>query len=192
MLVRELLRSLTVVLIALLFATALQAQESQSFRDTVFTDQQGRPFTLREMEGGLTLLNFIFTRCPGACPTQVSKLVKVQKQLMAAHITNVEFVSLSIDPEFDTPEKLKEFAQKQSVNFSNWRLGRAEPATTRKLTDTFAAGLTKDGIGSLDHKMAVYLLDPSGGILQVYAGANLDVARIVRELTQVAPKYLSQ
>jgi cytochrome oxidase Cu insertion factor (SCO1/SenC/PrrC family) len=66
------------------------------------------------------LINFIFTNCPDACPLMTQKLIQTRALLVDAVRDDVWFVSISIDPERDTPEAMKTFAEKQGADQERW------------------------------------------------------------------------
>ncbi len=91
------------------------------FTDTVLVDQDGRQvrFFSDVLDGNVVLLSFIFTRCVEACPLICQKLNGVRRSLGDA-FGKVRFVSLSVDPDFDTPAELSYFARKQQAIQPNW------------------------------------------------------------------------
>jgi protein SCO1/2 len=89
-----------------------KAQEYQ-VPDVMLTDQDGRKVSLRAMLGGQepVMLNFIFTTCTTICPVLSASFTQTQKTL-GLDASNVRMISISIDPEHDTPAKLQEYAQR--------------------------------------------------------------------------------
>lgn len=99
----------------LLFAaTPSRAQSRAWFPAPKFklTDQNAQPFTENELKGKVWVVDFIFTRCGGACPVMTQRMIELASKVKAA---NVRFVSISVDPSYDTPEVLKEYAQRQGA-----------------------------------------------------------------------------
>jgi protein SCO1/2 len=83
-----------------------------------FTDQSGRPLGDRDLRGVVWVANFIFTRCPSSCPMLTAKFKALQQQL--GPLTGVRFVSISVDPEHDTPDVLAAYARRFSADTSRW------------------------------------------------------------------------
>ena len=83
-----------------------------------FTTQEGKPLTRDDLLGKVWVIDFFFTRCPGPCPMMNSKLAEISKELKKAK--DVRLVSLSIDPEHDTPEVLKEYASRFNADPNRW------------------------------------------------------------------------
>lgn len=85
--------------------------------DFTLTDQDGREVTRDMLKGKVTILDFIFTHCPFACPRLTSQMTMMSNQLKD---TPVRFVSISVDPARDTPARLREYAQQHNADTSRW------------------------------------------------------------------------
>ena len=86
--------------------------------DFHFTTQDGKPLTRADLLGKVWVIDFFFTRCPGPCPMMSSRMAEISKELKKAK--DVRLVSLSIDPEHDTPQVLKEYASHFGANPDRW------------------------------------------------------------------------
>ena len=86
--------------------------------DFRFTTQDGKPLTRNDLLGKVWVIDFFFTRCPGPCPLMSSRLAEISKELKKAK--DVRLVSLSIDPDHDTPEVLKEYASHFGADPERW------------------------------------------------------------------------
>jgi protein SCO1/2 len=83
------------------------------------TDQRGRVVTPRDYAGKVWVASFVFTRCPSVCPLLTAKMASLQKRLGSR--PNLRFVSISVDPEHDTPQVLAQYAQKFGADPERWR-----------------------------------------------------------------------
>lgn len=87
--------------------------------DFQFTDQHGESFGTEELQGRLWLANFIFTRCTTICPVFTEKMYQVQHR--GKNLGDIfHLVSFSVDPEYDTPEVLKAYADTHKVSSRMW------------------------------------------------------------------------
>ncbi|GIW73610.1 MAG: SCO1 protein [Phycisphaerales bacterium] len=82
-------------------------------------DQDGQPVDQTILEGQVTILAFIFTNCPFACPGMTGQMLRLQDALQG---TGVRFLSISVDPANDTPPVLREYAQRNGMDTTRWRL----------------------------------------------------------------------
>src|SRR4051794_3086698 len=79
--------------------------------DFDLTSQDGKRVRLADYRGKVTAVTFIFTECPDICPMLTSNMTQVQQLLGTDFGKTVAFVSITIDPETDTPPVLKEYAE---------------------------------------------------------------------------------
>jgi cytochrome oxidase Cu insertion factor (SCO1/SenC/PrrC family) len=112
----------------LLLPLAGLAQESEEerarkyFTDTVVVDQNGNKlrFYSDVLKDRVVLISFMFMNCEGACPMLAQKLKQTRALMVPAIKDEVWFVTLSVDPERDTPEAMKQFAENQGLDESRW------------------------------------------------------------------------
>lgn len=83
-----------------------------------FTDNYGRPFGDRQMLGKVCVVDFIFTRCVGVCPVMAESMSELYRTYRG--INEVQFVSISVDPTFDTPEVLDQYGKRLGVTDDRW------------------------------------------------------------------------
>jgi protein SCO1/2 len=92
-----------------------------SLPEFALTDERGRPFTRGDLAGSVSVSDFIFTTCPDACPMLTREMVKLQQQLAQdAALRAVRLVSFSVDPETDTPEALRAYAERYRADLASW------------------------------------------------------------------------
>lgn len=92
------------------------------FTDTVLTTHEGKEvrFYSDLLDNRIVVINVIYTNCQGACPMITQMLSYVSKEIGPRFGDDIHFVSISNDPERDTPQALAEFAEKQGVNLAGW------------------------------------------------------------------------
>lgn len=101
---------------------AAEEKALKYFTDTEVVDQNGKHlrFYSDVLKDRVVLINFIFTNCQDYCPMVTQKLIQTRSLMADSIKDDVWFVSVSVDPERDTPEAMKEFASKQGVDDSRW------------------------------------------------------------------------
>src|SRR5205809_1034351 len=95
-------------LMLLVIASAARGEALFPAPSFVLTDQEGRQVSNQDLRGKVWIVDFIFTRCMGPCPMMTQKLVRLAKDIESP---SVRFVSISVDPEFDRPAVLKQYAR---------------------------------------------------------------------------------
>ena len=137
------------------------------------TAQDGRAFGSAELKGRVWVANFIFTRCPTVCPTFTAEMARVDKALEAKGAP-VTLVSFSVDPAYDTPERLTEYAK---AHGADWTFLTGSPeALHAAVVDGLkvAAVAPKDGddLASVVHGTYFVLVDGEGRIRGYYASTE--------------------
>lgn len=141
--------------------------------------------------GHITVMGFIYTHCPDICPMTMHNMYLTEKQLKENGIDYVKFVALSFDPERDTPEVLKKFAEIRDLNFNTWTLFTGEKNTIIELTKRFDVKAIKtdemiDNDGqpeySMMHTDRISLIDKYGKLRKNYKGSTLNIEEIVNDI----------
>ena len=99
--------------------------------DFQLTNQMGAPVSLASYQGQIWLADIIFTRCPGPCPLMTQTMAGLAKTLTEK--PKVRFVTLTTDPNHDTPEILRQYAANLSADTNRWDFLTGDPATIGKL-----------------------------------------------------------
>jgi protein SCO1/2 len=146
-------------------------------------DQEGRVVSATRFRGKRVVLNFIFTRCPIAtmCPAATLRMASLQKAAREAGVKDFELVSVSLDPEYDTPGILREYADARGLDTSNWSFLTGPDAAVRQLLAQL--GVIREFEGStIKHSLATVLIDEQGRITYRVDGSTWQVDDFVRRL----------
>jgi protein SCO1 len=133
--------------------------------DFVLYDQNARVVDSSRFRGRQVMLNFIYSRCPVAnmCPLSTTKMMASQKLAREAGVPNAEFVSITLDPAYDTPGVLHAYAADRRIDTSNFSFLTGPDAAIRDLLTQFGViAEFKDGI--LNHTLSTILIDEKGVI----------------------------
>jgi len=153
--------------------------------DFALVDQDGRPASLSALRGKLVVLDFVFTRCPGPCPILTGLLVDAREGLSAADRARVHFVSLTLDPAFDTPEVLRAYAQARHIDTAGWSFVTGPAAEVEAVVRAYGVGSTRQPNGDIDHTLATFLISADGMIARRYLGVSHDPAVIRADLERL-------
>lgn len=141
------------------------------------TDQTGAPFGSAELRGKTWIAAFFFTRCPTVCP-KITKRMKDLQDTAKAKRVDVRFVSISVDPENDTPAVLTEYAKKNQIDTKSWTLLTGDYDTVKKtVLEGFKVALdgkadaAAEDFGIL-HGSHLVLVDKNGQIRGYYGTNN--------------------
>jgi protein SCO1/2 len=128
-------------------------------------DQEGRAVSGSRFRGKQIVLNFIYTRCPLAnmCPAATLRMASLQKAAHEAGVKNFELVTISFDPDHDTPGVLKEYAQVRGLDTSNWSFLTGPDASVRQLLAQL--GVIREFEGdTIKHTLSTVLINEQGKI----------------------------
>ena len=152
------------------------------------TSQDGRVVSLADLSGKIVAVTFIYTQCPDICPMLTQKMVDVQDELGAAFGAKIAFVSISLDPEHDTPEVLKDYAQFWGAKLDGWRFLTGSPEAVRDVTRRYGVFFAKKEDGSVDHTQLTSLIDADGQMRVQYLGARFDPEEFRHDLLSLVDK----
>lgn len=98
--------------------------------DFALVDQDNRPVDASIFDGRVTIADFIFTNCPFVCPGMSAAMQDLAAKLAG---TDVRFVSISVDPERDTPAQLRDYATRHQADTARWRFLTGDRATVERI-----------------------------------------------------------
>jgi protein SCO1/2 len=147
--------------------------------------QDGAPVKLADYRGKVVAVTFIFTLCADTCPVLTPMMSFVQDQLGADFGKKIHFVSITVDPERDTPEVLKEYAQAFGANLSGWSFLTGTPDAIRDVTRRYGIFAAKTANGSIDHTFLTSIIDQRGILRVQYLGVRFDPEEFRRDLVSL-------
>ncbi|MEN8863067.1 MAG: SCO family protein, partial [Lentimonas sp.] len=136
-------------------------------------DQDGKFLQIRELQGNAFVLNFIFTRCtvPTMCPASTTRMSELQASAREAGLDDLHFVTITFDPEFDSPGILRQYAKGYGIELENFHLLTGTDQIVQDLLRQFGI-LTMDEDGTINHTMATLLVDDKGRVAFRKEGAS--------------------
>ena len=151
--------------------------------DFALYDQEGRVVQSGRFRGKMVMVNFIFSRCPVAtmCPASTLKMMSAQKLAAEAGAKDIEFVSITLDPAYDTPGVLKEYATVRAIDTSNFSFLTGPEAAVRDLLTQF--GVIAEFKGDiLQHTLTTLLIGEDGRIVHRADGSTWDPKEFVARM----------
>ena len=155
--------------------------------DFQLTERSGNSFSRADLAGSVWIADFIFTRCPGLCPLLSTRMATLQQQIQNTTDRPVRLVSFSVDPDWDTPERLREYANRYQAHPDLW-VFLTGPAQTmlQIITKGFHLGVMAAPAGSPEpiiHSDRLVLVDSSFRIRGYYHGsAQEDFNRLQHDI----------
>lgn len=192
-------RLLPIIVLTLLMLTGcgekLPVVENFSNNHYQLVNQKGEPIVFPDfVKGKIVVMNFIFTNCPDICPLSTNNMRLIQERLNKERIKNVQFVSMSFDPNNDTPEVLTKFADIRGLDLSNWTFLTGRKSVTDSVihqANVIAvpndSTVFKDGrkIYYYIHTDRISLIDNEGRIRKNYIGSKINIDEIVNDIKKL-------
>ena len=152
--------------------------------NATLVERSGAKVSLGDLKGSVWVADFIFTRCAGTCQVMSRKMAGLQKSLHKAG--NVKLVSITVDPDFDTPEQLTDFAKLYQADDERWLfLTGGEKQIQRLATEAFKLTLMEgtDPLEPIIHSTRFVLVDANGNIRGYYDGMeNESSQRLINDV----------
>lgn len=181
-------RALDAAAKALAQDTSMRGREAyreigENLPEFTLLDQTGAAVAGSRFRGKQVVLNFIFTRCPIAtmCPAATERMAQLQKAAKEAGAKDFELVSISLDPEYDTPGVLKEYAEVRGLDTSNWWFLTGPDAAVRHLLAQLGVIREFEG-ATIKHTLATVLINEEGKITYRVDGSMWLVDDFVKRL----------
>jgi len=156
-----------------------------------FIDQSRKPVSHNDLLGKVWIANFIFTRCAGPCPIMTHSMRKLQDELPP----EVDFISISVDPDYDTPEILQEYASKYKADLSRWRFLTGDKKAIYSLARNFKLTTVKSAESEEQfiHSTRYIIIDKRGQArgMPMIVGNDLTIDKIqLNKLRQLVKELL--
>ena len=158
----------------------------------VLLNQEGNRFDSTTLRGKVVVLNFIFTTCTDVCPLFTANFAQLQRTLKNEHAGNVFLVSITTDPEVDSPKVLKSYAQRYGADFQNWAFLTGSESQLKQVWKGFDVRVIKKGRGLVQHTSLTTVIDRQGTRRFNFFGEKWPLKDLLRDtsaLLEEKPKH---
>jgi protein SCO1/2 len=160
--------------------------------DYPFTNELGQALRLSQFKGKALGLTFIFTRCPypNFCPRMSGNFAEAARLLAGRPDgpTNWHLLSLSFDPDYDTPAVLREYAQRYRHDPSRWSFATGTQIEIDAITEQFGMMFAREG-EFFSHNVRTVVLDAQGRVHRIFPGNEWKPPEFVAAMVQAARVY---
>ncbi len=153
-----------------------------------FINQDGDPFTEKDLNDKITILDFIFTSCAGPCPIMTHNMTGLYQSFN--QVEEVQFVSITVDPDVDTQDILKQYAKINGVNDDRWQFITSNIEAIKDLKKNgfmlYAEELPRG------HAIKFVLIDQNGQIRKYFDGTEeASMAVLMKDITILVKEFKS-
>lgn len=145
--------------------------------DFELTDINDNLVRFQELDGKVRMVYFLFASCTDVCPITTHQMVQIQDKLKEKNLfgKDLQFISITVDTERDTPSVLKEYGDRFGVDWDGWSFLRGEnDQQIEQIALGYKAGVYNLGDGEFIHSDRLFLVDRSGEIRKMDGEHNID------------------
>ncbi len=157
----------------------IETNMDEKVSDFEFINQDEEAGNTTDFEGEYWIADLIFTNCTTVCIPMTSNMKKLQEEMIEDDLTNIELVSFSVDPDFDTTDVLTEYADDYEANLDNWSFvtGYEFDEIKELSIKSFRSMLQEPlpGDDQVTHGTRFFLINPKGEVIKNYDGMNGNV-----------------
>jgi protein SCO1/2 len=146
------------------------------------TTQDGKRLALGDLGGKVVAVTFIYATCTDTCPMLTAKMAALQRRLGKDFGSKVFFVSVTVDPQRDTAEVLKRYAEAHGANPAGWAFLTGTPEDIRAVARRYGVYYRKAERGDVDHTFLTSIIDQHGIMRVQYLGVRFDPEEMLRDL----------
>lgn len=157
--------------------------------DFTLTDQNGNSFQFKSLRGKVAVVAFAYTTCPDICPLITATLRQVQSNLTTNERQNVQLLTVTTDPEIDSPKVLAAYAKRYGAELDNWSFLTGDENSLRKVWRNFGVGVKRLRRGLVDHTPLTSVVDPSGVLRIAFIGPSPDVKLVLKDIRTLSAAH---
>jgi protein SCO1/2 len=154
--------------------------------DTELANQDGKPVSLKALRPRAVAITFIYVRCPMPefCPLMDRRFADVQRQVAADASLGerVHLLSVSFDPDQDTPAELKAHAGKLVADPARWTFATAPRETVDRFAAAFGVNVIREADRTITHNLRTAVIGPDGKVVAIYTGSDWSADQLVGDL----------
>jgi protein SCO1/2 len=150
--------------------------------DFILTDQGGKSFQFKNLRGKVVVVAFAYTTCPDVCPLIVAALRQVQSKLTVEERKDSYLVTVTTDPEIDSPKVLTGYSKRYGAELDTWSFLTGSETALKSVWKNFGVGVKRKGRGLVDHTPLTAIIDRHGVWRIAFIGASPDVSVVLNDI----------
>jgi protein SCO1/2 len=151
-----------------------------------WTNQNGQNIEMKDLNGKVLVMVMIYTSCKAACPRLVADMRNIESRLPENIKGNVKLVMVSIDPEVDTPKRLKAFSVENMMEGDQWLFLRSTEENTREFAAVLAVNYKKISPLDFSHSNIISVFNAKGELAYQQEGLGVNSDETIRKITEEA------
>ena len=136
--------------------------------------EESEAIELKDLKGKTLVMVMIYTTCKAACPRLVADMRSIEEQIPNEFIKDINFVMVSIDPETDTPKRLKEFARENFMDGEQWTFLQGTVSSVREFANVLAVKYKEISPMDFSHSNIISVFNSDGDLIHQQEGLGVD------------------
>jgi len=155
---------------------------------TKWNTEEGNTIQLEDLKGKTLVMVMIYTSCKAACPRLVADMRNIEKQIPKKLIEKINFVFVSIDPEIDTPKKLKAFAIENFMDDEQHTFLQGTDSGVREFSNVLAVKYKQISPMDFSHSNIISVFSPQGELVHQQEGLGIDNKETISKIIETVKK----
>jgi protein SCO1/2 len=167
------------------------SEESIFNLTTEWNTEEGEVIQLEVLKGKTVVMVMIYTTCKAACPRLVADMRNIETKIPKNNLKNLQFVLVSIDPETDTPKRLKEFAIENQMDGNQWTFLQGTESSVREFANVLAVKYKQISPLDFSHSNIISVFNSGGELIHQQEGLGVDNKETVKTILELTNKKLN-
>jgi protein SCO1/2 len=151
---------------------------------STWTNQNGEELQIKDLQGDVLVMVMIYTTCKAACPRLVADMRNIEEQLPEDIKGKVKMIFVSIDPETDTPQRLKAFAKENLMDDEPWLFLRSTEANTREFAAVLAVNYKEISPIDFSHSNIISVFNEKGELVFQQEGLGVNSKNTIKNILE--------
>lgn len=150
--------------------------------------EEGKSIQLKELKGKTVVMVMIYTVCKAACPRLVADMRNIEKEIPAKFDDEINYVFVSIDPENDTPERLKAFSKENFMEGEKWTFLQGTDDGVREFANVLSVKYKQISPLDFSHSNIISVFNPNGELIHQQEGLGVDNKETISKILETLQK----
>ncbi|RVU90183.1 SCO family protein [Flavobacterium columnare] len=146
--------------------------------------QDNKTIQLKDLKGKVIVMVMIYTSCKAACPRLVADMRNIESKMPKNELTHLNFVLISIDPETDTPKRLKKFAKDNLMDASHWTFLQGNINTIQEFANVLAVKYKKISPMDFSHSNIISVFNKGGELVHQQEGLGVNNEKTINKIVE--------
>lgn len=148
--------------------------------------EENKTIELNDLKGKTLVMVMIYTTCKAACPRLVADMRNIEKKIPENLKSKIQYVMISIDPETDTPKRLKEFAIENQMNGEQWTFLQGDISSVREFANVLAVKYKQISPMDFSHSNIISVFNPYGELVHQQEGLGVDNKETIAKIIETS------